>query len=278
MPGAARKRRRGNTSTPEPSKKSKDSCDGPPERIILDRNGDIVLHVQAFEHDGQMKNEFLASTKALSLGSPVFNAMLNGRFIEATEPTVGLRAASLLDDDPKALLLLCNIVHLRFNSLPKQISLDELFSIAVVSDKYDMIPKVKPFVKHHCNYHRKDMTEPGNEVFFYIAWALGLVRDFKKMFMRLVFEIKLPSSTSSNSSRTMNNAENADADEIEVYDIGAHIYDLAADERQEQLNKLAIFNSQDEDFSADLPLNAKGQFCRDFCVPYTNNSYKPRYY
>jgi hypothetical protein len=78
--------------------------------------------------------------------------------MEGIEPAVGTRTVSLLNDDPNALKFLCDIAHLWFNLLPKQISLEDLFDIAVVSDKYDMISKAKPIIKHQFNFHRKVMS------------------------------------------------------------------------------------------------------------------------
>ncbi|KIW03324.1 uncharacterized protein PV09_05535 [Verruconis gallopava] len=252
------KRKRPTPSATDASKKQKMPDDARQGRIVFDRDGDVLLAVQPFQRNGSSLAQFQVSSKALSLGSPVFKAMFSGKFMENANSAAGLRAASLQDDDPEALMLLCNIAHLRFNMVPKKLSLDALFNLAVISDKYDTVGMVKPFITQHCDFYRNIMTEAGNEVYFYITWALGLVDDFKRMFMHLVFEIRIPSlisgisTTSSGDSSSMEDMMSDDPDNtVEL------ILKMRDEEREGRLNELLIVNCEDEEFSADLPPHSK---------------------
>jgi hypothetical protein len=275
MPGSI-KRKKNTTSTPDPSKKPKTADDVRPDRLVFDRDGDILVNVRSFEHDGLARTEFLVSSKALSLGSSVFNAMFNGRFVEGAEPAIGYRRVFLHDDDPKALMMLFNVAHLRFGLLPRQITLDELFNIAVVADKYDMISAVKHFIKHHCNFHRKDMTKAGNEVYLFVSWALGQVRDFKKMFMHLALDIKLLAPSLRTSAGTLSDKNVADTLQDICNASAEDVFNMPAEQRETHLNKLAIANCEDEDFSSDLPPHAKGK-CTALFLQVCANGPQPPY-
>ncbi|TGO38694.1 hypothetical protein BHYA_0069g00130 [Botrytis hyacinthi] len=82
-------------------------------------------------------DRLLVSSKHMSLGSPVFRAMLQGEFKEAvTLKTVGKLEVPLPDDHPSAMKILINIIHGRMNMVPLNIELELFTQIAILVDKY----------------------------------------------------------------------------------------------------------------------------------------------
>lgn len=104
---------------------------------IIDDAGDILLVVGL---EGKDQINLKVSSKALSLASPVFKALLSPKYKEGSGSIAsdGLRHVSLPEDDPCAMELFCNIVHLRNNQISMtSMSMSSMGSIAVLCDKYD---------------------------------------------------------------------------------------------------------------------------------------------
>ena len=73
----------------------------------LDPDGDVVLVVES-----QNVKRFLASSKILSLASPVFSKMLSSNFREGMQMAVSYRPTIVLhDDDPFAMKTMLGIFH-----------------------------------------------------------------------------------------------------------------------------------------------------------------------
>lgn len=111
----------------------------PPTNI--DRRGDVILKVGPLG----AKRSFRVSSSVLSLGSPVFAAMLSSAFIEGNVPTDGSeRTISLQEDNPGAVDTLLNILHLQSQNVTiwKFSSLEQL---ALLCDKYDCARALKPW-------------------------------------------------------------------------------------------------------------------------------------
>jgi hypothetical protein len=94
--------------------------------------------------------EILVSSKILSNASPVFQAMLDGRFLEGVQlsdskASPGQEPYRLLlpDDDFTAMLLLCRILHFKFKGIPEQPRSNLLLALAGVCDKYQCIQTLK---------------------------------------------------------------------------------------------------------------------------------------
>ena len=73
----------------------------------------------------------------LVLVSPVFKAMLSGQFKEAGMlRELGFVEIPLLDDDPKALAILLDIIHGHIDRVPLQVELKTLTELAIEIDYY----------------------------------------------------------------------------------------------------------------------------------------------
>ena len=107
----------------------------------IDSSGDIMLEVG----DPATSVRIRASSKALSLASPVFAAMFNPRFAEGKAVSSGeFQPIALPDDDPDAITTLCNAVHLR-SSRVSVASFASLEKLGLLCDKYDCAEALAPW-------------------------------------------------------------------------------------------------------------------------------------
>lgn len=82
--------------------------------IIVDPNHDIILRLNG--------DDLLVSSKALSLASPVFEAMFKPHFKEGVEHHLQLGEPPIIplpEDDLEATTLFCRITHHRSHDLPR---------------------------------------------------------------------------------------------------------------------------------------------------------------
>ena len=104
-----------------------------------DTSGDLMLVV------GPDKQVIQASSKVLSLASPVFARMLGPRFMEGQSllgkgslrnSAVSPTELRLPDDDPEAMILFCDTIHFTKHAT-RNIGYPLLAKVASLSDKYD---------------------------------------------------------------------------------------------------------------------------------------------
>ncbi|MCJ1377106.1 hypothetical protein MMC17_000197 [Xylographa soralifera] len=116
------------------------STDQPVTKSIveIDPDGDVVFQFP----DG---SQIQVSSKALSLGSPVFKAMFHSNFVEGSKLQQGERCQVELDDDFEAMTTLCNILHHRNRNVPGTHSGSSLMQLAVITDKYDCLEAISHY-------------------------------------------------------------------------------------------------------------------------------------
>ncbi|KIW10500.1 hypothetical protein PV08_11464 [Exophiala spinifera] len=134
---------------------------------VIDKDGDLILEV-GVEHNASIKMSdceeydpegvgteenvgredtpsdrtyvrLLVSSTFVTHASPVFKAMLDGRFAEGQLPPSKQNPPSITlpEDDPDATALFCRILHFGDNDSDKSNSADQLMNLATFSDKYD---------------------------------------------------------------------------------------------------------------------------------------------
>lgn len=125
----------------------------PYSTIEIDKDGDLTLVV------GQTKCErgasgshihletvaYLICSRTLARSSPVMNAMLLGGFHESRQSTI-----SLPEDNPKAMKIILDMVHGNFDCVPHTcdgLCVEDLYQITVLTDKYAMTQKLRPWVR-----------------------------------------------------------------------------------------------------------------------------------
>ncbi len=108
---------------------------------VFDPRGDLTLVA------GPDRVAFRVCSRSLARSSPVWDAMLYGPFAEGKEQQqegCGWEIP-LPDDRPEGLRILFSVAHGKFDDLTPAIAHEELLSLTVLADKYDMISLLKPF-------------------------------------------------------------------------------------------------------------------------------------
>lgn len=148
----------------------------------LDPSGDLRLRTDT--------QDFIVSSKAMCLASPVWRAMLDpqGPWAKQASGTY-----SLPEDDQNALLIILRIAHLHFNELPDVLVVYEhLLQLAVLCDKYDTVQLVRPWISKWQAPLQAQAEESGRdgylgyETWLFIAWTFGDKAVFKKISRTLV--------------------------------------------------------------------------------------------
>ena len=98
--------------------------------VAIDPEGDACL--------GLAERQLQVSSKLMSIASTVFKALFGPNFAEGSSrlSEITIRVP-LPDDDEEAMTALCNILHYRFDLVPKKLHSDVLEELAVLADKYD---------------------------------------------------------------------------------------------------------------------------------------------
>lgn len=153
--------------------------------------GDLVLQVSSDAGIARFK----VSSQVLCIASPVFRAMLgpSSNFKEACE----LRAAaadaqpyvlSLGEDDPQALAVVLNALHLQGSKVPISISFQNLVDLAIICDKYDCAPGVTLWADVWTEVWKNYALEPGFERWLFIAWTFGIDEIFMSLSRKLILD------------------------------------------------------------------------------------------
>jgi hypothetical protein len=140
---------------------------------------------------------FIASSVALCNGTTPWAAMLSGRFPHPT-----LNDFTLLDftqDDYGALVILMRIVHYQWASVPRSMSLDKLYDLCLLSDRYMATKLLAPWIENwsapvrEAAIPKSVARSPGNGVAVayrqggfeqkkvWIAWELGMSASFAEL-------------------------------------------------------------------------------------------------
>src|SRR5664279_2337817 len=101
-------------------------------KITVDPDHDIALRLGNGD-------DVLVSSKALSLASPVFEAMFKPHFKEGVQHHLQLGEAVIIplpEDDPEATTLFCQITHHRSQNLRKTPNPLCLENLAILCNKY----------------------------------------------------------------------------------------------------------------------------------------------
>ena len=148
--------------------------------IYLDSSGDLRVLVKDI---GDEWKTLIVSSNPMCLASPVWRAMLNPKshFREAERQEV-----EFPDDNLDALLIVLRVAHLKFRDLPKSLSFDGLVNLAVVSDKYDTVGIVRPWLPQWLAPWYKESCSPGYEEWLSIAWTFGDFATFQKVTRHLI--------------------------------------------------------------------------------------------
>lgn len=154
---------------------------------MVDEDGDLKLVV------GANRREFVICSRSIARASRVFKRMLFGGFRES-RPTAEISTPWVVDlpeDDPEAAGLLLCIAHSRFENTPASLTLAELHSLLVFSEKYDMTRLIRPWVQAWVPQPMvwQDSADYGTMIG--IAWELGVQDAFLDIVKRMVVECRV---------------------------------------------------------------------------------------
>ncbi|KAL1624915.1 hypothetical protein SLS54_003639 [Diplodia seriata] len=160
-----------------------------PDITYFDCGGDLRILV----YDEDVQKVFVASSTAMSFVCNPWKRMLAGDFKEAQADSSGMREISLPEDDPRALSILLNIAHLRFDNLPKGIMSFEAFrDLIVLSNKYCATVILKPWLSTWTQVATEsyyfDYT-CGREELLFIYWELGEEEEMEEVAWDLTWDI-----------------------------------------------------------------------------------------
>ncbi|KAI1635850.1 hypothetical protein F4809DRAFT_642080 [Biscogniauxia mediterranea] len=167
--------------------------------LSIDEDGDLTLQVGECQcsrigekMQGGHKKElsygaFTVCSKALSRASPVMKKMLYGGFSESKNSGNHPWTIRLPGDNPKALEVILNIIHLRFDQVSSSVTtFDDIYDITVLTDKYDLTRVIRPWVGEWRNITMEgklpQLASQTIERYFekrlWIALELGNLNDF----------------------------------------------------------------------------------------------------
>ncbi|KAL1643531.1 hypothetical protein SLS58_004891 [Diplodia intermedia] len=160
-----------------------------PDISYFDDDGDLRILV----YDEDVQKVFVASSKAMSFVCNPWKRMLAGDFKEAQADPSGMKEISLPEDDPRALSILLNIAHLRFDNLPKgRMSFEAFRDLIVLSNKYCATVILKPWlstwVQVISGSYYFDYT-CGREELLFIYWELGEEDGMEELARELTWDI-----------------------------------------------------------------------------------------
>ena len=164
------------------------ASDGPHELTThLDPKGDLTLRVGARTEHGA--HDFVVCSRAMARSSAVWNRMLFGIFSES-KPATGDWIVTLPEDDPRSLAALLSITHGRFASVPQTPSIESLYSIMVLANKYDMTEMVQPWAQPWFLVAKAAIRSDAPLVGF-VAWELGAQGLVKTAIQHLILDCSL---------------------------------------------------------------------------------------
>jgi len=141
----------------------------------------LTIHV-GLEDNNNAARSFPVISETLRLHSGVFNAMLRpgGPFLEN-----GAKEVRFPKDDPDAFEIALNILHHQLGRIPEKLTLRELFNLATLADKYDLITTIRPSIPKWTSVLQESPMTWSNQLLRFIhearitiSWIFGLEQPF----------------------------------------------------------------------------------------------------
>ncbi|KAF7528974.1 hypothetical protein G7054_g9966 [Neopestalotiopsis clavispora] len=150
---------------------------------IFNKDADLTFKLKSDSGFVEFKvNKFNVASASDAFGRLIFNENGDSDVIE-------------LLDDTNALALIMNIVHYRFLLVKKEPSIDELFQICILVDKYDCTHLVQPWAANWAavlsTFTEGENAAAANYKALWVAWVLGCVGPFRQMADSLIVTSKV---------------------------------------------------------------------------------------
>lgn len=141
--------------------------------IYIDMRGDLRIRTTA---DDGVRQDYIVCSRTLARLSPVWNAMLFGGFKESKPTTKDTEwIVSLPHDKSHALSTILNIVHGHFDLVSRSMTLREVHSLLIVTEKYNMTEIVRPWARDWLDAVGYRFSDP---LLLFVAFELGAERVF----------------------------------------------------------------------------------------------------
>ncbi|KJX93774.1 hypothetical protein TI39_contig4258g00010 [Zymoseptoria brevis] len=152
--------------------------------VTIDPAGDAIIVAK----DGDGARTFIISSKAFSLVSEPWSAMVKYRTTMGPPATTQRMEFTLEDDDVSALELLLRIAHLQFRAVSPLIDLRGLLELSVLTDKYQATEVVRPWLKGWLEESWEKADDRAKIEHIWIAWEYGLLEELERLVAILVLE------------------------------------------------------------------------------------------
>ena len=170
-----------------------------PTTVLIDEDGDLEIVV------GESNAvTFRVSTSALRRASPFWlKQMLCLGGWAWRQPEIGQKWSVELDEeDPKALRIILDIVHCRFDMVPSKPDLALLYSILILANEYEIVHVLRPWANAWVQV--ADVDIKGNDsgrglvMSTFVAWEMGHERYFTTQCSRFLVNTVLPTRHGNN--------------------------------------------------------------------------------
>ena len=140
------------------------------------------------------------SSMHLTVVSPVFKAMLSGRFKEGSIlRDEGALDVSLPDDDPEVLTILLNIIHGHSRKVPREVDLHTCTKLAILVDYYQLLEVVEVYahiwlqdIQRLWIKHISDSSSGSKTMLqcLRVCWIFRHAVGFEQVTRKIVYEFK----------------------------------------------------------------------------------------
>lgn len=152
---------------------SKGTLQLPKPCLKFDQNGDLQLCVGT----NDAKKEMLVDSRALCRASPILRKKL-----AETKSQGGYWHLKFPADQAEAFSILMDMVHGQFILTPKVPSIDQLYQVVVLANKYDMFQTLRPMASRWSAYDISKCTDFNDTTkLLFVAWHMGNVHFFKRI-------------------------------------------------------------------------------------------------
>ncbi|KAJ4272165.1 hypothetical protein NW762_000876 [Fusarium torreyae] len=148
--------------------------------IRFDPNGDLRLEIGK-----DPVRYMIVDSRALCRCSGKLQTMLTQSSKENDD--CSMWTVSLPGDDPAPFALLLNLIHARFEKIPAQVSVNQLYGVCILTNKYEMTEVLRPVAER---WYKGIQRPEISELFFkmlFVAWELGFAEDMSQMTGQIVY-------------------------------------------------------------------------------------------
>lgn len=142
----------------------------------IDTDGDLLLDIgRGEDSESTQAQRFRVCSSALRRHSPVWKQMFFGPWRESKSVNAESEEwiVEFPDDHVKPTEIVLNIIHGRFNRVPRSLSLDELYKLVILTNKYDLTEVLRPWCAQWVSVAYGNQSSADTLKSLFIAWELG---------------------------------------------------------------------------------------------------------